>query len=157
MKSDSGRNVEVEVRVMHSMHSPKYRHRMKHHVLQVNHEIENHDRRQNGQPNRHVHRIEKSPSARAAEESEANCAGGKNEPKQRSIYHYYADVRRPSCHSSNCQLPARRKRLPCRHRKQHSDERAKPYEGLVRHPNSPGTNVMPRCSPDDTKSKGMIL
>jgi hypothetical protein len=50
MEARAGRDVDVEVGVVHAMQPPQRRHGVEHHMLQVDGEVEQHDSRQDGGP-----------------------------------------------------------------------------------------------------------
>ena len=64
VEARSGRDVELEVGMMHAVQPPQRRHGMEQHVLQVDREIERNDGQQNRKPRGQADDIKEPPAAR---------------------------------------------------------------------------------------------
>ena len=58
MKAYAGRNIELEVGVVHAVQAPEGRHRVEQNVLQIDGQIEQDDAKRNGRPSGNVESVE---------------------------------------------------------------------------------------------------
>ena len=76
-KRSAGGHVELEVGVVHAVQPPQHRHGMEQHVLQVDGEVEEDHRGDDGEPGRRVESLEQAPAVRLGEKSHADRGSGK--------------------------------------------------------------------------------
>jgi hypothetical protein len=58
--------IELYIRVMNAMQTPQCRHGVKYHVLEVDRQIEQHQRKEHGEPSRQGQIVEQSPTVSLA-------------------------------------------------------------------------------------------
>ena len=85
MEARAGRDVELEVRVVHAVETSQHRHRMEHYVLQVDREVEDRDRNDDRQPAGHVEGIKQSPAALLGDDRQRDGEEGEGERQDQGI------------------------------------------------------------------------
>ena len=115
MEAHAGRHVELEVGVVHAVQPPQRRHRMEQHVLQVDGEIEQDDRGDDGKPGRRVQRVQESPAMFLGEQGHADGCRREDKSDKQRVEDDDADVARPALTASERLSPARGQQLPQRH------------------------------------------
>ena len=75
MKATARGHVEVEIRMVHAMHAPQCRDRMKHHMLQIDRQIQNEEPDDDRGEVRKVDIMQQSPFVPLDLEGKANGAG----------------------------------------------------------------------------------
>ena len=71
MKAYAGRNIELEVGVVHAMQAPEGRHRMEQNVLEIDGQIEQDDAKRDCRPSRQVEGVEQSPASGFGQQRQA--------------------------------------------------------------------------------------
>ena len=75
MKATTSCHIEVEIRMVHAMHAPQCRDRMKHHMLHIDRQIQNEEPDNDRGEARKVDIIQQSPPVPLDLQGEANDAG----------------------------------------------------------------------------------
>src|SRR6516165_12143413 len=126
MKARPRRHVELQVRMVHAMQSPKGWDGMEKYVLQVDGEIERHHGQRNAEPCREIEHIEQPPPSRLGNQSEPDGGYREYEANQDGIDDDDADVAGPACSASELLISARRQDLPGRHDREDAGKRGQP-------------------------------
>src|SRR2546427_9021318 len=85
MKPRPGRHVKVHVRVVHPMHAPERRHRVKHQVHQIHRQIERQQRPQECQRVRYGKHVRRPVPRSSANTATPTAAEGKNTRTRRTL------------------------------------------------------------------------
>src|SRR4051794_35039078 len=117
---------------MHAVEPPEQRHAVEDHVLEVNGEIEHHDRGRDLEPARQGEVVEQADAAGLAPERDADRHGREEQAQHEGVEHHDADVVRPAPRAADLLRPARRKKAPQPGRREAPGKAGKPNQGLVR-------------------------
>jgi len=131
MKACAGGNVEVEIGVVHGVQAPQGRDGMKHDVLEVDCEIERHDRGQDLEPAGQHDVVEQTPAALGGDYREPDGRYREEQAKQDGVEHDDADVARPAPPFRDRQNAAWRSQFPQRHRGENAQEGDQANGGFV--------------------------
>lgn len=77
---------------MHAMQAPEQRDGMKNHVLQIDREVKDDDRGQDGNPARERNHIEQPNAIGLGQKRNADSSGWKNDANQQGVERYNAEV-----------------------------------------------------------------
>ncbi len=131
METHAGRDVEIQIRMVHSMKTPKQRHRMEHDVLQVDGEVQHQHRERHQGPVRQRGAAQQPPAARLGDDRHAHRGGGKQHAQEQRIDDDDADVVRPARESRELQLAPGRSHLPEGHGNEHQEKTAEAKARVV--------------------------
>ena len=96
MEAKARSHVELEIRVVHPVHTPQGRDRVEHHVLQVDGEIKSQDREDEGEPPGRLDSLEQAPATFFGDQGQSHGQNGKSQADQHRIEHHDRDVIRPA-------------------------------------------------------------
>ena len=85
MKAQAGRGVEVEIGVVHAVQPPEPRHRMEHHMLEVDREVEQQHREHEGDPDRQLEVVEEPPAALLGHDRKPHAEDRKCQPQDHGV------------------------------------------------------------------------
>ena len=96
MEPQTGRDIKIQIDMMHAMDSPEHRNRVKHYVLEINCEIEDDNSGHYRGPGRNVQIVQQSPTASLALQSKGYGCCGEEESLTCRIQHAYAEIAWPA-------------------------------------------------------------
>lgn len=96
VEPDPGGQVKVEIRMMDHVKPPQHRDRVKHHVLQVNDEIQRHHREHDFQPEGPRHDVEDPPSLHLDPHGNPHGTGRREQAQHKAVDEHDAEVSEPS-------------------------------------------------------------
>ena len=122
MKACAGGDVKIEIGVMHAVQPPQRRHRVEHYMLQVDREIEDHDGRDDGDPERHIEIVERTPATLLGQHGEARRRYGQEHTHEHAIEENDAEITRPAAQFGYGQPAAGEREFCSCHDRQHAEE-----------------------------------
>jgi hypothetical protein len=139
VKPRARRHVEVEVRMMHAVQTPKHRYGVEQNMLQVDNEIQHQDRDHDSSPAGKRDVVEEAPAALLAQRRNTNSGYGNAETKHQGVEENETQIARPTDPAREGPLPSRSCHFPGRHHNEDTEEDADSYDGFVsenkiRHP-----------------------
>ena len=96
MEAHAGGHIEFEIGVVHAVQPPQHRHGMEQHVLQVDGEIEQDDRGDDGKPGRQRQRVKQAPAMFLREQRHADRCRREDKSDKQGVEDDDADVARPA-------------------------------------------------------------
>ena len=112
METPAGGDVDVEIGVMHAVHSPQHRHFVEQDMLRVDDEIEHEEADERSHRKPQSGKMEEPPAASGGEQGGAHH-GGRNEDAHRGdIDQQDAEIARPARLAADGENAARRRDLP---------------------------------------------
>ncbi len=100
---------------MHAVQPPQSRHRMEHHVLQINRQIKQQQRYDESQPAGHGENIQQPPAPLGSQNRHAHREQRKGQAHQKRIDHHDAKIIAPAQQAGNLLPPPRCRHFPGGH------------------------------------------
>ena len=125
MKAQAGGGVKIEIGVVHPVQPPEPRHRMEHHVLEIDRQIEQQYRDHDRDPERCVNVVEESPATVLGHDRKADRDDGKRKPQEDRVDHDERKVVRPTDHPRDFPPTPGCRHLPQRHGHQDAEKGGK--------------------------------
>ena len=132
MEPEAGGNVELKIGMMHAMEAPERRHRMEHHMLEIDSEIQCQYRDDEGDPGRYVENVEQAPAAFLRQQCQPDRDDRKGQPHDQRVDDDNAEIAAPAEKPRNFPPAPRRRHLPERHHQQDTEKEGHADEWLVR-------------------------
>ena len=107
---------------MHPVQPPEPRHRVEHHMLEVDRQIEQQYRDHDGQPDRHVDVVEQTPATILSHDSQPDGEDRKGQSQDHRIDHHQREVIRPADDPRYLSPTPWCRHLPHRHRHQNAQK-----------------------------------
>jgi hypothetical protein len=96
MEARARGDIEVEVGMVHPMHPPKRGDRVKHHMLEVDGNIEQYNGRNDSHPSRNRQVVEQAPAPPFPGQCQTSRCGGEQDSHERGIQRNDGQVARPT-------------------------------------------------------------
>ena len=109
------------------------RHRVEHHVLEVDGHIHGHEAEGDAGPQRQPPHLKQAPAVGLAHEGQPESGNREQQPHQQRIQHHDAEIAGPSNSAPEAPPSTRRSDLPCHHRAQYQGKRQQSDQRFVRH------------------------
>ena len=132
MEPRSRRHVEVEIGVVHSMEPPERRNRVEHHMLQVDREIEQHERDDEPGPAGKRKVVEEAPASGLGEDGETNRGDRKGEAQREGVEDDDAEIAGPTRPARDRASPSRRQCLQSGHAGERAAKERQPDRRFMR-------------------------
>ncbi len=116
---------------MHSMHPPQRGNRVKHHVLQVDSEVECHHRYQQCSPGTDRQIVEQTPATLFSQERHTNRPARQQDSEESGVQRDDREVAWPTLDPRIRSRAARRDRFPQHHCREDRDDRGESNNGFV--------------------------
>ena len=96
METRAGRDVDINVSMMHPMQAPKNGHVMKQAVLEIDRQVKQQERDRTFRPHRNRQTLKNPPMVGLSNKGETDCPGWSENSGYRRIQECHADVRWPT-------------------------------------------------------------
>jgi len=130
MEADARGQIEVGVGVMHCVQSRQGRDGMEQHVLEVDHQIEDHHADEHGKPSREFDAIEQAPAFLGGERREGKCRARQQHAQHQGVEYGEPEIGAPAQGAREARRARRRGPFPQGKRGEHGEEHGQPQREL---------------------------